>query len=117
MRNLQKKGDLERAAAGTLNKTLFIQELDVSKEESIEKFVKATYDSEGRIDVLSMCYLKIKILSIVHLLLTSDVPKHAYFRVPSYFSSLNAMVLGISEVNEKVFVVPAVAIYALSTVF
>ncbi|XP_071837091.1 retinol dehydrogenase 8-like [Apostichopus japonicus] len=52
MRNLQKKGDLEKAAAGTLNKTLFIQELDVSKEESIEKFVKATYDSEGRIDVL-----------------------------------------------------------------
>lgn len=52
MRNLQKKGDLEKAAASSLNKTLFIHELDVSKAESIENFLKHTYENEGRIDVL-----------------------------------------------------------------
>lgn len=52
MRNLTKKGPLEKAAGNTLNKSLFIQELDVSKEESILKFVKATLLKEGRIDVL-----------------------------------------------------------------
>ncbi|KAJ8033786.1 Retinol dehydrogenase 8 [Holothuria leucospilota] len=52
MRNLQRKGDLEKAAGESLNKSLFIQELDVSKEESILKFLKQTYSVEGKIDVL-----------------------------------------------------------------
>lgn len=53
MRNLQKKGNLEKAAGSTLNKTLFIRELDISKEDSITKFLKETYGNEGRVDVLS----------------------------------------------------------------
>lgn len=53
MRNLEKKGALEEAAGSTLNKNLFIYELDVSKEDSITKFLTETYAREERIDVLS----------------------------------------------------------------
>ena len=53
MRNLQKSEALEKAAGETLNKSLFIKELDISKEESIAKFIEQTYATEGRIDVLS----------------------------------------------------------------
>ncbi|KAJ8033787.1 Retinol dehydrogenase 8 [Holothuria leucospilota] len=52
MRNLQKKGDLEKAAGESLNKSLFIKELDISKEESILKFLKEAYSTEGKIDIL-----------------------------------------------------------------
>lgn len=52
MRNLEKKGALEEAAGSTLNKNLFIYELDVSKEDSITKFLTETYAREERIDVL-----------------------------------------------------------------
>ncbi|KAJ8024604.1 Retinol dehydrogenase 8 [Holothuria leucospilota] len=52
VRNLQKKGDLEKAAGESLNKSLFIKELDISKEESILKFLNETYATEGRIDIL-----------------------------------------------------------------
>lgn len=52
MRNLMKKEPLEKAAGETLNKSLVIKELDISKEDSIVKFVKNTLQEEGRIDVL-----------------------------------------------------------------
>lgn len=52
MRNLQKKGNLEKAAGESLNKSLFIKELDISKEESILKFLKEAYSTEGKIDIL-----------------------------------------------------------------
>lgn len=52
MRNLQKKTSLEKAAGETLNKSLIIKELDISKEESIVNFVKTTLAEEGKIDVL-----------------------------------------------------------------
>ncbi|KAJ8030459.1 Retinol dehydrogenase 8 [Holothuria leucospilota] len=52
MRNLKKKDPLEKAAGETLNKSLFIKELDISVEDSIVKFVKNTLQEEGRIDVL-----------------------------------------------------------------
>ncbi|KAJ8033509.1 Retinol dehydrogenase 8 [Holothuria leucospilota] len=52
MRNLKKKEALEKAAGNNLNRSLFIEELDISKEESILKFVKETINKEGQIDVL-----------------------------------------------------------------
>ncbi|KAJ8033790.1 Retinol dehydrogenase 8 [Holothuria leucospilota] len=52
MRNLQKKDALEKAAGESLNKSLIIKELDISKEDSILNFVKATITEEGKIDVL-----------------------------------------------------------------
>lgn len=52
MRNLQKKDALEKAAGSTLNHSLVIKELDISKEESILKFIKETIEKEGRTDVL-----------------------------------------------------------------
>ncbi|KAJ8033780.1 Retinol dehydrogenase 8 [Holothuria leucospilota] len=52
MRNLKKKDVLEKAAADTLNKSMIIKELDISKEDSIVGFVKNTIKEEGRIDVL-----------------------------------------------------------------
>ncbi|KAJ8024601.1 Retinol dehydrogenase 8 [Holothuria leucospilota] len=52
MKNLQKKAVLEKKAGESLNKSLFIRELDISNEESILKFLKETYATEGRIDIL-----------------------------------------------------------------
>ncbi|KAJ8033104.1 Retinol dehydrogenase 8 [Holothuria leucospilota] len=52
VRNLQKRESLDRAAGESLNKSLFIKELDVSKEDSILKFVERAYFEDGRIDVL-----------------------------------------------------------------
>ncbi|KAJ8033782.1 Retinol dehydrogenase 8 [Holothuria leucospilota] len=52
MRNLQKKDTLEKAAGTTLNKSMIIKELDVSKEDSIVNFVKKVITEEGKIDVL-----------------------------------------------------------------
>ncbi|PIK53404.1 putative retinol dehydrogenase 8 [Apostichopus japonicus] len=52
MRNLSKKTDLEISAGDQLGKTLFIKELDVSKEESVKKFAEDILESEGRVDIL-----------------------------------------------------------------
>ena len=56
MRNLAKKGDLEKAAGTTLNKTLFIGELDVTKEDTIVKFIDTMNQKEGGIDILGKSY-------------------------------------------------------------
>ncbi|XP_072172905.1 retinol dehydrogenase 8-like [Diadema setosum] len=52
MRNMSKKGELEAAAGNALNKTLFIRELDVTKEETIVETVSHILDTHGQIDVL-----------------------------------------------------------------
>ncbi|KAJ8030302.1 Retinol dehydrogenase 8 [Holothuria leucospilota] len=52
MRNLQKCGDIEKAAGESLNKSLFIKKLDVSKEDSIVNFTRNILEEEGSIDVL-----------------------------------------------------------------
>ncbi|XP_071486752.1 retinol dehydrogenase 8-like [Diadema antillarum] len=52
MRNMSKKGELETAAGDALNKTLFIRELDVTKEDTIVETVAHILDTHGQIDVL-----------------------------------------------------------------
>ncbi|XP_072040075.1 retinol dehydrogenase 8-like [Amphiura filiformis] len=52
MRNLTKKDQLETAAGSTLYKTLFIRELDVTKENSIVEVIDKINKEEGRVDVL-----------------------------------------------------------------
>lgn len=52
MRDLTKKSALEEAAGDCLNKTLFIKELDVSKEDSVKKFSADILKSESKIDIL-----------------------------------------------------------------
>ncbi|XP_022080935.1 retinol dehydrogenase 8-like [Acanthaster planci] len=52
MRNLKSKTDLEKAAGRTLNKSLFIRELDVTKESTIKSVVGEILKENGRIDVL-----------------------------------------------------------------
>ena len=56
MRNLEKRGNLEKAAASALNDTLFIREIDVTKEDTIVKVVGELKEKYGRIDVLSEYY-------------------------------------------------------------
>lgn len=53
MRNLAKKGPLVEKAGDTLNKNLFIIEMDVKSESSVKAAVKKVFDARGRIDVLS----------------------------------------------------------------
>ncbi|XP_063955765.1 retinol dehydrogenase 8-like [Lytechinus pictus] len=52
MRNVAKKDNLEKAAGATLNKTLFIIPLDVTKQDSIDNAVKVVFDKHKRIDIL-----------------------------------------------------------------
>ncbi|XP_071491010.1 retinol dehydrogenase 8-like [Diadema antillarum] len=52
MRNMSKKNQLEAAAGNVLNKTLFIRELDVTKEKTIVETVTHILDTHGQIDVL-----------------------------------------------------------------
>ena len=52
MRNLKKKDKLEEIGAECLNKTLFIKQMDVSSDESVEKAVKEIQEADKRIDVL-----------------------------------------------------------------
>ncbi|XP_033644380.1 retinol dehydrogenase 8-like [Asterias rubens] len=52
MRNLSKKDNLETAAGDTLNKRLFIRELDVTKKETITSVVDEIMRENGRIDVV-----------------------------------------------------------------
>ncbi|XP_022088655.1 retinol dehydrogenase 8-like [Acanthaster planci] len=52
MRNLKSKTKLEEAAGHTLNKTLLIRELDVTKDPTIKSVVDEILRDNGRIDVL-----------------------------------------------------------------
>ncbi|XP_077999397.1 retinol dehydrogenase 8-like [Glandiceps talaboti] len=52
MRNLGKKEALENAVGDNLNKTAFIRELDVSKDESVKSFFSTLLEEEGRVDIL-----------------------------------------------------------------
>ncbi|XP_072028485.1 retinol dehydrogenase 8-like [Amphiura filiformis] len=53
MRNQStRQDDLKTKAGSSLDDTLFIRELDVTKQETIDKTVKEIVDSEGRIDIL-----------------------------------------------------------------
>ena len=52
MRNLGKKGNLEKDGSEVLGKTLFIEKLDVTSDEDINKVVDELLAKEGRIDVL-----------------------------------------------------------------
>ncbi|XP_038072755.1 retinol dehydrogenase 8-like [Patiria miniata] len=52
MRNLKSKSNLDKEAGNTLNKTLFIRELDVTKDPTIKSVVDEILRDNGRIDVL-----------------------------------------------------------------
>ncbi|XP_022088656.1 retinol dehydrogenase 8-like [Acanthaster planci] len=52
MRNLNSKTKLEEAVGNTLNKTLLIRELDVTKDSTIKSVVDEILRDNGRIDVL-----------------------------------------------------------------
>ena len=67
MRNLAKKPKLEIAAGAALDKTLFVRQLDVTKQNSIEDFIDKINREEGGVDVLSKllfflfpCYFRFK---------------------------------------------------------
>ena len=53
MRNLAKQEKLKEDAGNTLDRTLFIRELDVSKEDSISEFIDGINRDEGGVDILS----------------------------------------------------------------
>ena len=53
MRNLAKKEQLEKAAGAALDKTLFIRELDVTKEDTIVNFTDKLTREDGGVDILS----------------------------------------------------------------
>ena len=55
MRNLAANSDdLKTKAGSTFDDTLFIRELDGTKQETIDKTVKVVVDKEGTMDVLRM---------------------------------------------------------------
>ncbi len=56
MRNLAKKTQLETAAGSSLDKSLFIRQLDVTKEDSIQGFMNQINKEEGGVDILSKIY-------------------------------------------------------------
>jgi retinol dehydrogenase-8 len=53
MRNTAKKDELVKKAEGCVDKTLFVIQLDVCSDESVNAAVKQVFDKEGKIDVLS----------------------------------------------------------------
>ncbi|XP_071505336.1 retinol dehydrogenase 8-like [Diadema antillarum] len=52
MRNLAKKGELVEAAGSALNRTLFILQLDITKEEQIVSVIKEIMKRHSRIDII-----------------------------------------------------------------
>ena len=52
MRNLAKKGQLEKEGNEYLGDTLIIKQMDVCSDESVNKAVQELLQTEGRIDVL-----------------------------------------------------------------
>ena len=53
MRNLAKKGGLVEKAGDCVDKTLFVLEMDVKSEASVNAAIKYVVDTDGKIDVLS----------------------------------------------------------------
>ena len=49
---MPEKSELEAAVGDALNKTIFIKELDVTKDNDITTVVHETLKTQGRIDVL-----------------------------------------------------------------
>ena len=66
MRNLKSKGNLEAAAGDSLDKTLFIRELDVTKDATIKSVVDEILREDGRIDVLSKVLLLLPLLLMLN---------------------------------------------------
>ena len=52
MRNLAKKGQLEKDGQDQLGDTLIIKQMDVCSDESVTKAVQEVMETEGKIDVL-----------------------------------------------------------------
>lgn len=55
MRDLEKRGPLEKAAGDVLDKTLVIQKLDVCCEESIKECINILPNQQ--VDFLGLCYI------------------------------------------------------------
>ena len=53
MRNLSKKGELVERGADCIDKTLFVLQMDVCSETSVQAAVKHVLEKEGKVDVLS----------------------------------------------------------------
>ena len=53
MRNLAKKGALLEKAGDCVDQTLFVLEVDVKSESSVNAAIKKVLDTDGKIDVLS----------------------------------------------------------------
>ena len=53
MRNLAKKGGLLEKAGDCFDKTLFVLEMDVKSETSVNAAIKYVVDTDGKVDVLS----------------------------------------------------------------
>ena len=53
MRNLAKKGGLLEKAGDCFDKTLFVLEMDVQSETSVNAAIKYVVDTDGKVDVLS----------------------------------------------------------------
>ena len=53
MRNLAKKDKLLEKAGDCVDKTLFILEMDVKSESSVNAAIKHVLDTDGKVDVLS----------------------------------------------------------------
>lgn len=53
MRNLAKKDALVGKGGDCVNKTLFVLQMDVKSEKSVNAAIKHVLDTDGRVDVLS----------------------------------------------------------------
>ena len=49
--------DIRSKAGDALKDTLFILELDVTKQDTIDRAVKHIVETDGRIDVLGKCFI------------------------------------------------------------
>lgn len=58
MRNMTSKNDIEHRAGESLEKSLFVRRLDVTKEDTIVDVVSHIKSKHGRLDILGIYYLK-----------------------------------------------------------
>ncbi|XP_071831949.1 uncharacterized protein [Apostichopus japonicus] len=65
MRNLAKKSELEKQAGDSLSKTLFIKQLDVTKEDEIKSVVAEIHADRKRIDILGTGRMKNLVSTLV----------------------------------------------------
>lgn len=65
---ISEKTDLEAAVGDALNKTIFIQELDVTKDDDITAVVDGTLKTHGQIDILSECIFYLANISLSYCL-------------------------------------------------